>query len=597
MKSEELARRTERFIKPDKTEPEDGVDAQMQQRQNLLSKMTEKLREQEANNTESASRQSKEKLKKMLSNMSTNSSLLSSLSRKIDSGAKIELMLKRRITSTCMVFHNTRGKICILSSVKACGRLQTVLSAMFFLPILIKRPCIRQVARGVACPNNEAIDSAVKECGSSSSKFGITPGFGAMFAQATDSIRDLESAFVLKIQKPKLHMPGLVDWARQKRSAVTAVVKHTKEALEMLLRISLISSVLLKLLALLVFRKAGRYISLYLTDPEFDNLYVNRTFEAIDAKRHAQGRETLLPLKHFEKSKVFWRRKGYTKSEIVKATTTLVKVIGLGLVLSTFFLIDLFMADAISMLDVATAGNVQIGGTTSSSVTSSRRRKQEQPAVYLKGDGIFHYLIDKTINVLKKISNIDINIHLNVCSPGVQYTDSYYTRRFILIWIVMMIVAISSGYLLRIRHMILDFFYPFRQRQRTIALYNRLLINRRRHMTVCRNLIIHQARQDHLQAEAREISREKPLQSVSPILSKLLGQDRVKCVICLNPVKLGRGVFVCPYDDTSTCMNCLSVLFHSRRTCITCLDRNPRQLFRVQQKIRDVKNSMTKEFD
>ncbi|THD28049.1 hypothetical protein D915_001176 [Fasciola hepatica] len=593
MKSEQLVKKTEKYIRPHKGKGEDGVDAQMHQRQNLLSRMTDRLSEQEANNTKSASKRSKEKLKKLLSRMGSNKTLLSSLNKKIDSGAKIELMIKRRLTSTCMVFHNIRGKICFLSSVKACERLQTVLSALFFLPILIKRPCIRQIAKGVACPNHEATEMAAKECGGSGSKFGIHSGFGAMFYQATDSLRELESAFVLRIQMPKLKPPAVVDWARRKSSAVKAVVKRTKESLQMLLRISLIASVLLKLLALLVFRKASTYITSYLTDPEFDNVYVDKAFEAIDAKRFEQSRETLLPLKNFEKNKVFWRRKGYTKAELVKATTTLVKVLGLGFVLSAFFFIDIFMADAISMLDVATAGNIQIG---KGSTTSDRQRRTE-PGLQLKGDGIFYFLVEKTISVLNKISQIDITIRLNVCSPRVQYTDPYYVTRFIIIWSIMMTVALSSGYLLRVRHMILDFFYPCRKLRRVVALYNLLLINRRRHMTVCRNLIIHQARQDHLQAEAREISGEKAMQSISPFLSRLLGQDRVKCLLCLNPVKLGPGVFVCPYDDTATCLGCLAVLFQGRKTCITCLDRNPRQLFQIQRKIQNVKETIASNVD
>ncbi|VDP85491.1 unnamed protein product [Echinostoma caproni] len=594
MKSERIAQMAEAYMKPKSdTANADPVDQQVHQRQNMLAKMTDKMREQEFNNTKRLAEKSKHKIKSLLTQLGSNDSMLSSFSRKIESGAKIELMMKRRLTATCMVFHNIRGKMCFESSVKACHRLQNVLSWTFGLPILIKHRCIGLIAQGAACPNSEAIDAAVKDCGGSVSKFGIGAGFGAMFFQATESITELGAAFAMELQMPKLKPPKMVSWVKEKKSTMKAVMRHTRETLTMLLRISMIASVLLKLLALLVFRQASKYITNYLIDSEFDNLYVDTAFEAIDAKRRSEGRETILPLKDFEKKKVFWRRKGYTKAEFTKAFMTIIKVLGIGIALSAFFLIDAFMADTIGMLDAATAGEIKVGKGSS----TSHQAAPTDPGVNVQGDGIFYHMIKKTTDVLGKISKIHLNIRLSLCSPNVQYTDPYYFTRFILIWVFMLLVALSSGYLLRVRHVILNFFYPRRRRRRAITLYNRLLVDRRRHMTVCRNLIVHQARQGHLQAEAQEISGEKMLHNISPFLAKLLGHDRVKCLLCLNSVRLGRGVFVCPYDDTSVCMACMTVLFQGHRTCITCLDRNPQQLFRIQRKIRDIKQSVITNID
>ncbi|CAL8079585.1 unnamed protein product [Calicophoron daubneyi] len=576
-----VAHKAEKSLKQkdggEKTEDSDDIEKEDKSLRDKLAGLTKEMALQEMNRTKAMAAESKNTVRRLMANVKTRSSALANLTRRIDLGASIENTLKKRLLATCMVFHNTRGMICLRSAVKACYRIQVILSTMFMLPIIVGPLCVRLVAKGVACPKAEAIQRAAEQCGSSGSRFGINPGFGAMFLQATDSLAGLSENFDLDLGVTLPKPPNVFSWIKGAKKSTILVTHRLKLAAQVMFYISLLLSSLMKLLGLLLLLKTNSYISKYLKDPTFDNCYVGQAFEAIDSKRYKEGRETLLPLKSFENKKVFWRRKGYTKKELLKAVITVIRAFGLGLIMGAFFFIDYYISLLIGLLDMASAGDIHIGKKGSYSPSSLVPPE-------LRGDGIFYTLIKKTISILTKISKISLDYKLSACSPHAQITDIYYRRRFLIIWGLMILVGLMSGYLLRIRHIILDFFYPSRQTRRAVHLYNTLLADRRRHMTTCRNLIVHQVRQGRLQEDAQERSQQHLLYYTSPTLAKLLGKNKVQCLICRDNFKIGPHVHVCPYDDTYVCRFCLQTLFGGEEVCVVCMDRNPVELFEEQKR-------------
>ncbi|KAF8572061.1 hypothetical protein P879_00356 [Paragonimus westermani] len=575
--SEEFAKRAESVLRRKGSDSSstgyDDVDKTDEDRRNKLLQLTRRLTDRDAHNSNRSMRKSQKRLKQLMSKMNMDGTMVQGMVERIQAGTDIENMIKRRMIATCMVFHNTRGSICSLAAVNACDRLQVILSVVFLYPVLIKYPCIWQVSKGVACPTNEVMDQAIQQCGSTVSNIGLGPGYGAMFYQSIDSLNQISEAFHLNIKSSLTGLPKLGEWFSEHKTVVSEVARKTKEGVQIMFRLSLLISTLLKLLSLLVFRKASNYINKYLTDVSFDNVYIGEAFEAIDAKRLKQNRETLLPLKKFERKKYFWRKKTYTKEELSKAIVGCLKAFGLGFVLNIFFVIDAFIADTIHMLDIATDTQIQLG--TKMNRTSDR--VPEPP--HVEGDGIFRELIENTIIVLTHISQLDININLKICSPRVQITDVYYWQRFGTLWVCMLLIGLLSGYLLRARHMILDFFYPFRQNRRAVHLYNSVLVDRRRHMTIYRNILVHQTRENRLQADARERSEAVLLQKKNPLLVRLLGKRKVTCILCNEKFQSSPFIQICPYDDTPICRFCRQVVFRGKNTCIVCLDRDPVKLF------------------
>ncbi|KAF7259443.1 hypothetical protein EG68_02980 [Paragonimus skrjabini miyazakii] len=575
--SEEFAKRAESVLKRKGSDSSStgygDVDKADEDRRNRLLQLTQRLTDRDAQNSNRSMGKSQKRLKQLMSKMNMDGAMIQGMAERIQAGTDIENMIKRRMIATCMVFHNTRGSICSLAAVNACDRLQLILSLVFLYPVLIKYPCIWQVSKGVACPTSEAMDQAVQQCGSTVSNIGMGPGYGAMFYQSIESLNQISEAFRLNIQSPLIGLPKLGEWVSERKAVISEVAKKTKESVQIMFRLSLLTSTLLKLLSLLVFRKASNYISNYLTDVSFDNIYIERAFEAIDAKRLKQHRETLLPLKNFERKKYFWRKKVYTKSELSKAIVGCLKAFGLGFVLNIFFFIDAFIADTIHLLDIATDTEIHLGAK----MNGTSDNVPEPP--HIEGDGIFRELIENTITVLTHISQLDISVNLKICSPRVQITEVYYWQRFGAVWACMLLIGFLSGYLLRARHMILDFFYPFRQNRRAVHLYNSLLVDRRRHMTICRNLLVHHTRENRLQAEARERSEAVLLQKKNPLLARLLGKSKVACFLCNERFKPSHFIQICPYDDTPICRSCKHAVFRGKNTCIVCLDRDPAKLF------------------
>ncbi|CAH8462494.1 unnamed protein product [Heterobilharzia americana] len=250
------------------------------------------------------------------------------------------------------------------------------------------------------------------------------------------------------------------------------------------------------------------------------------------------------------------------------------------------------MAEAIEVLNEIASTKFKIGGEELKDNGTLRQtdipnRKQ----VRILGDGLFSDLIGITVKIIKYISKIELAYDLSVCSPVVEHTHYGYFLRFCMIWCLMIIVCLLSGYMLRVRHKLLDFFYPHRLKRRVIYLYNELLVNRRRRMTIARNLLIHQSRQNRLQEEAEERSQRSLLYNINPLLGKLFKQNKINCIVCMEryPIDKKSLVYVCPYDDTAICQYCLTTLFNKHRVCVTCLDRNYTRLEKINKNISRLK--------
>nr|CAH8826293.1 unnamed protein product [Trichobilharzia regenti] len=535
---------------------------------------------------------SKDSVKSLLKGKQSNDSILKKISDRIENGLRLENSIENRMLTTCMVFYKTRATICTQSSIEACGRLQTILIATTWYPILIKNACIRRVAAGAACPTNEALEEAVDKCSSTLSKIGFSSGFGPSFLQAQEELSKIRQAFQFTFGRQILHTEEISHWISQKSGAINRIAKRTKEIIHVVFELSLILSVLLKLLCFLVFYKSHKYITNYLMDPNFDNIYIESTFEQIDQRRSMELRETLLPLKKYELNNVIWHQKVYTKSELRRVIRNLVKVVGFGFCLAVLFTIDRYMTEAIQVLDEVANTKFKIGGETidNDEMTETPMTADKKP-VGIHGDGIFTELLNKTMKVIQYISKIDLAYDLSVCSPKAEHIHYEYFLRFILLWALMILVCLLSGYMLRIRHKLLDFFYPHRLKRRVIHLYNILLVNRRRRMTIARNLLVHQSRQNRLQETAEETSQYSLIYKINPFLANLLKQNKVNCIVCMEryPVDKKSLIYVCPYDDTAICQYCLTTLFNKHKVCITCLDRNYTRLDKINKNISTLK--------
>ncbi|TNN09601.1 E3 ubiquitin-protein ligase DCST1 [Schistosoma japonicum] len=539
---------------------------------------------------------SKANIISMMKDNHVNDSILNQIFNRIEDGLLIENSIEKRMQITCMVFFKTRSIICKQSSIKACSRLQTILIATTRYPILIKKMCLRKIASGVACPTNQALQNAVNQCSSSLSKIGFSSGFGSLFVQAQHDLYKFQQTFHFTIQHRLLQSEEIINWLNQNSGVIDRITQHTKDTIYVIFKLSFILTYLLRSLCLFVFYKAHRYITNYLLDLDYDNIYIETEFEHIDHKRSAESREALLPLKSYELNNVVWHQKKYTEAESKRVIQSLIKVIGFGFCMSLLFFIDFYMTELVQVLDEVTSTTFTIGNKQNNQSEGVKQTNTKQE-LNLLGDGIFTDLLRKTIKIVQHASNIDLLYDLSVCSPKAEFLGYEHFIHFCILWLSMIIICLLSGHMLRLRHKLLDFFYPKRSKYRVIHLYNELLVNRRRHMTTARNLLVHLSRQNRLQAEKEERSHRSLLCSMNSLLGNILRLNKMNCIVCMEKYAIGKGslLYVCPYDGTAICQYCLTTLFNNHKVCITCLDRDYKRLEQINENVSTLKEIINNE--
>ncbi|KAK4473720.1 hypothetical protein MN116_003063 [Schistosoma mekongi] len=586
-KAEILAKRAESFLIPSVNKTNVYAQLSLNMAKQAKDEMSKKIEASKAN------------IISMMKDNHVNNSILSQIFNRIEDGLRIENSIEKRMQITCMVFFKTRSIICKQSSIKACSRLQTILIATTRYPILIKKMCLRKIASGVACPTNQALENAVNQCSSSLSKIGFSSGFGSLFVQAQHDLYKIQQAFHFTVQHRLLQSEEIIKWFNQNSEVIDRISQHTKDTIYVIFKLSFILTYLLRSLCLIVFYKAHRYITNYLLDLDYDNIYIETEFEQIDHKRSAESREVLLPLKSYELNNVVWHQKMYTEAELKRVIQSLIKVIGFGFCLSLLFFIDFYMTKLVQVLDEVTSttftiGNKQNNQSEEVKQTNTKLKTQE---LNLLGDGIFTDLLYKTIKIVQHASNIDLLYDLSVCSPKAEFLRYKHFIHFCILWLLMIIICLLSGYMLRLRHKLLDFFYPQRSKYRVIHLYNELLVNRRRHMTTARNLLVHLSRQNRLQAENEERSHRSLLCSMNSLLGNMLRLNKMNCIVCMERYAIGKEslLYVCPYDGTAICQYCSTTLFNNHKVCITCLDRNYKRLGEINENVSTLKEIIINE--
>ncbi|CAH8470778.1 unnamed protein product [Schistosoma mattheei] len=485
-----------------------------------------------------------------------------------DKNVNKKYSIETRMQTTCMVFYKTRAMICEQSSIKACSRLQTILIATTRYPLLIKNTCLRRIASGIACPTDQTLENAINQCSSSLAKIGYSSGFGSLFLQAQQDLYNIKQTFHFIIQHKLFQL----------NKSLIGFIKDLQ------LLIVLILTYLLRTICLIVFYKAHIYITNYLLDPDHDNIYIESPFEKIDHKRSKQLRETLLPLKTYELNNVIWYQKMYTTIELKRVIQSLIKVIGFGFCLSILFFIDFYITELVQLLDEISSTTIKIGNQINNNKNYTFQQINSISNQYkfiLKGDGIFTELLQKTIKILQYASDINFIYHLDICSPNVEFTKFKSVIRFIILWFIMIILCLLSGYILRLRHKLLNNFYPNCSKYRFIYLYNKLLVNRRCQMTTVRNRIVYQSRHNQLQSEMIKCS------SYSLLHNLFKKKNKIHCIICMEKYIINNNslLYICPYDNTVICQYCLITLFNNHKLCITCLDRNYEKLQKINNNI------------
>ncbi|VDP83715.1 unnamed protein product [Echinostoma caproni] len=509
-----------------------------------------------------------------------------SIKSRLDKGAMIEKRMNRYTISACMLYRQHNLTACREQASNVCSVLHTVIKSLQYQPVWYTQACDKTSQYEYACPFTNFLSDANLQCGLVPNSVGTESGLGALGLEARIAVTALRNAFEVNIShsEDEIHLLNESDWLRFPEDKLPIPKSVFPDGMTALFYLMVILSSIGRLTFLGVLYTGHTYISNYLTDTNFDNIYAGTMFEFIDAKRLKEGRETLLPLKSMESPHIYWRRKCYTSTEMQRLAVNLIIAFIVGSGLMIMFAVDTHLYEMVIFLVDLTVGfygmRVRIRNTYFSGTHAT-----------VLGDGVFRNLTNKFLKNLGRLRDMNMNYDSAYCSPLAFQTSATHVHDFYEAWYLLIALVIFAPALLRLRHVVASFFYPSRTRTRTVALYNSMLVKRRRHMTTCRNLVVHWVREGRLQQEARFQSEPNLFVALMPKLAAFLGLDKKTCIICQDRISAGPEISVCSLDRAAVCRQCVAVVL-KRDCCVVCLDRNPKRLFKERRKIQRLENKL-----
>ncbi|XP_072943000.1 protein sneaky-like [Epargyreus clarus] len=271
-------------------------------------------------------------------------------------------------------------------------------------------------------------------------------------------------------------------------------------------------------LALIFFRivfAAQNYHDLYLTNIEFDNVYVTSRFKRIDLKRKKRDKNSLLPLKKMERNKyVDVHSMSYIPSERSNLLTQMLKVMLEVVTATTFVMLDRLFFEA---LDVVR----QHAGQES-------QQEMGDLKIEVEGTGSLADMVRKVLDGLRNPRMI--KRVTNVCLPRPRAMPTIYYFKIYggYLWILLLLYL--NPYTLRLRRLICSYFYPNREKQRILHLYNDILKKRLKMQKTLRRKAVRTVRAHYLSGENLLSLRIRYPQVLGWLA--ILPMARMQCMIC-----------------------------------------------------------------
>nr|CAH8826299.1 unnamed protein product [Trichobilharzia regenti] len=502
---------------------------------------------------------------------------------------QLEYEMLNNLIHTCMIMHERKFASCLDKSKTVC---EDLMEKRDVQGVWLDGLCGKQFVAEEFCEALATMQSVRKECAVDIMPFDLESGLGSYLEQSYEVLKVFNSSMKAEIlvNESQWNQENMKweDWTKENIYVVQHVSKSSPSTMDALFYFLLLLTTLLRLSFVLLVYQAHKYISNYLLNVNFDNLYSESTCELIDQKRSSEDRQTLFPLKSSEKALVLWSKFGYTWVNLKKALFSLFLVLILGSVLICLFYLDQHVHYLINLLNRVLVSYAEEDEEIQEEIKSYT--DAEGTYARVTGSGLFKEMVNKLLTNIGYLTNINLDYEMDQCTVQAYETNPVYMAYFYSLWIIFIILSIASIALLRIRHRIVKFFYPAQTRRRAVALYNYLLTQRHNQLTKSRHQIIHRVRLGRLQEEVELLAQPPLLARWCPQLAYLFGVEKVTCLICHEQFQPNPDILMCPIDNAAYCRPCMLTVIKKENMCIACLDRNPKHLFKERRKIQRMLN-------
>ncbi|XP_069481547.1 E3 ubiquitin-protein ligase DCST1-like [Ambystoma mexicanum] len=317
-------------------------------------------------------------------------------------------------------------------------------------------------------------------------KIPLEGNFGNTFDNVNSIVTNLSNSFEAEMTMKKTEqsmIPGVNIATPMMMEEVKADVIEQKSRLN---KIIMLIQTIMSLLVLLIFISAFSYVVKYNTDIVFDNFYITTYFKQIDARRYKAGKRILLPLKKGEAvDYVFPFQIRIARMELKKMIIELFHCVPIFLFLIAVCIIDYLLTVILQIIRKHAAIELTF-------------KSQHKIDVIIGGDGMMANLLRKTIGALSSSSNTEMKSDNTRCLPNPDPMEAW--AYFLVTWPILFLVffCIMQVYMCRIRRAVAAFFYPKREKQRIIFLYNEMLRKRTFYINIQKAKIWKRARREKL---------------------------------------------------------------------------------------------------
>ncbi|CAB3229036.1 unnamed protein product [Arctia plantaginis] len=234
---------------------------------------------------------------------------------------------------------------------------------------------------------------------------------------------------------------------------------------------------------------AVNYHDRYLTNIEYDNIYITKYFKQLDERREMRGDMTLLPLKKMERIKyIDVHSMSYKNVEQNTFLAQILKVMLEMVTATTFVMLDRLFYEA---LDVVRQ-HAQID------VVQEDSRDVD---IEVEGSGILASLFRKLLENISSGGSTQRSFTNKECVPHPRPMPFYYYFKIYggYLWILLLLYV--NPYTLRLRRLACSYFYPKREKQRILHLYNDILKKRMKMQKTLRRRAVQTVRAHYLSGE------------------------------------------------------------------------------------------------
>ncbi|XP_066270347.1 DC-STAMP domain-containing protein 2-like [Branchiostoma lanceolatum] len=326
---------------------------------------------------------------------------------------------------------------------------------------------------------------------------------------------------------------------------------------------------------LVLYLKAASYRRKFMTKDRFDNLYITEEFKAMDKKRNDMWKETVLPLDMRDYYN-YIHPAGFRMAKAEKSK------LGRGLI---FWLINVIYGGFIMGMDwaqwwllfmVALNADMKIDANPPYRI-----------GMQVNGDGMLADMFRVLITSFDPLAEEDFTFDTSKCLPNPRFPDLSIYRKIGFIYGACLFTVFFEAYGLRLRRATCASYFPERERERIVWLYNHMLKRRGGLVATLRKWVLRKGIEKMAEEADQEVSFEPDREAYDsnvldrcassfPCVERLLKmcgwKGKKYCISCAKPGKHeDKQKF--KHCENAGCKGifCLDCWIQINNTCTLCM--------------------------